>query len=60
MHQDSRHVEGLQACRVLEAQGIRTLATTMFCMEQASLAADAGCTYIAPYVNELRVHFEEG
>ncbi|KPM44578.1 hypothetical protein AK830_g1888 [Neonectria ditissima] len=52
--------EGVQACRVLEAQGISTLATTMFCMEQAALAADAKCTYIAPYVNELKVHFEQG
>ncbi|UNI24874.1 Transaldolase [Purpureocillium takamizusanense] len=59
--------EGLQACRALEAeeaeeeeQGIATLATTMFCMEQAVLAADAGCTYIAPYINELKVHFEKG
>ncbi|KAH8193924.1 hypothetical protein TruAng_011912 [Truncatella angustata] len=52
--------EGLQACRVLEAEGITTLATTMFCMEQAALASDAGCTYIAPYMNELRVHFEPG
>jgi transaldolase len=50
--------EGLQACRELEGRGIATLATTMFCMEQAVLAADAGCTYIAPYVNELRVHFD--
>lgn len=52
--------EGLQACRELEKRGIVTLATTMFCMEQAALAADAGCTYIAPYVNELKVHFEKG
>ncbi|KAJ3491894.1 hypothetical protein NLG97_g5506 [Lecanicillium saksenae] len=52
--------EGLQACRSLEAQGIKTLATTLFCMEQASLAAEANCTYIAPYVNELRVHFDKG
>lgn len=52
--------EGLQACRILEGRGIATLATTMFCMEQAALAADARCTYIAPYVNELKVHFEQG
>lgn len=52
--------EGLQACRSLEAQGIPTLATTVFCMEQAALAAEANCTYIAPYVNELRVHFDKG
>ncbi|KAM5350627.1 hypothetical protein ACJ41O_007132 [Fusarium nematophilum] len=52
--------EGLQACRAIEMKGIATLATTMFCMEQAALAAEAQCTYIAPYVNELRVHFEQG
>lgn len=52
--------EGLQSCRILEDRGIATLATTMFCMEQAALAADVKCTYIAPYVNELKVHLEEG
>ena len=52
--------EGLQACRSVEMKGIATLATTIFCMEQAALAAEAQCTYIAPYVNELKVHFEEG
>jgi len=52
--------EGLEACRVLEKNGISTLATTLFSMEQAALAADAGCTYIAPYVNELKVHFVPG
>ncbi|KAI8964663.1 putative transaldolase [Daldinia sp. FL1419] len=51
--------EGLQACRELESQGISTLATTMFCLEQAALAAHVGCTYIAPYINELRVHFDD-
>ncbi|KAK2055170.1 transaldolase [Colletotrichum caudatum] len=52
--------EGIAACRILEKKGIHTLATTMFCMEQAALAADAECTYIAPYVNELKVHFVPG
>ncbi|KAK7983325.1 hypothetical protein PG989_010727 [Apiospora arundinis] len=51
--------EGMQACRELEKQGIATLATTMFCLEQAALASHAGCSYIAPYINELRVHFDE-
>ncbi|KAI0380312.1 putative transaldolase [Hypomontagnella monticulosa] len=50
--------EGIQACRELEKVGIATLATTMFCMEQAALATHMGCTYIAPYINELRVHFD--
>lgn len=53
--------EGLQACKELEAtHNIRTLATTLFTLEQAALAAEVGCRYIAPYVNELRVHFDKG
>lgn len=51
--------EGLAAIRALEAAGIKCLATTLFTMEQAALAARCGATYIAPYVNELRVHFDE-
>lgn len=52
--------EGLQACKALESQhNIRTLATTLFTLEQAALAAEVGCRYIAPYVNELRVHFDK-
>jgi transaldolase len=52
--------EGLQACRALQQDhGIKTLATTLFTIEQAALAAEVGCHYIAPYVNELKVHFEE-
>ncbi|KAK4149933.1 hypothetical protein C8A00DRAFT_37464 [Chaetomidium leptoderma] len=50
--------EGLQACRELEKKGINTLATTLFSLEQTALAAAVGCRYIAPYVNELRVHFD--
>ncbi|CZT47778.1 related to transaldolase [Rhynchosporium secalis] len=52
--------EGLQACRILEASKITTLATTLFTVEQASLAGEVKCHYIAPYVNELQVHFEAG
>ncbi|KAI9716073.1 MAG: hypothetical protein M1828_000484 [Chrysothrix sp. TS-e1954] len=46
--------EGLQACRALEKQGIKTLATTLFSIEQAVLAAEVGCHYVAPYVHELK------
>ncbi|KAG8631063.1 hypothetical protein KVT40_000203 [Elsinoe batatas] len=49
--------EGLLACQHLETTGIRTLATTLFTIEQAALAAHVKCTYIAPYVNDLKVHF---
>ena len=56
--------EGLQACRKLEAEGIKTLATTMFTFEQAVLAAEVGCHYVAPYLHDLRFiihspHFKE-
>lgn len=53
--------EGLMACKILEKEkNIRTLATTLFTMEQGALAAEVGCTYVAPYVNELPVHFIAG
>ncbi|RPB00397.1 aldolase [Choiromyces venosus 120613-1] len=53
--------QGLRACRRLEREeNIRTLATTLFTIGQAVAAAEAGCTYIAPYVNALKVHFVEG
>lgn len=51
--------EGLQACRELSNLGIKTLATTLFTMEQAVLAAEAGCIYIAPFVHELKAFFDE-
>ncbi|PWY96351.1 transaldolase [Aspergillus sclerotioniger CBS 115572] len=50
--------EGLKACEFLEKVGVRTLATTLFTISQAVLAAEVGCTYIAPYVNQLKVHFD--
>ncbi|PYI28010.1 transaldolase [Aspergillus indologenus CBS 114.80] len=52
--------EGLRACALLEASGVRTLATTLFTRTQAARAAEVGCTYVAPYVNQLKVHFEPG
>ncbi|KAF7592059.1 hypothetical protein BBP40_000724 [Aspergillus hancockii] len=52
--------EGMMACRVLEQAGVHTLATTLFTLTQAALAVEVGCTYIAPYVNQLKVHFEPG
>jgi transaldolase len=50
--------EGLQACRELSTHGIKTLATTVFTMEQAILAAEAGCTSISPFVHELKAGFD--
>ncbi|KAF7502160.1 hypothetical protein GJ744_006874 [Endocarpon pusillum] len=51
--------EGLQACRKLKELGIKTLATTLFTMEQAVLAAEVGCVSVSPFVHELKVHFDE-
>ena len=48
------------ASRTLELAGVHTLATTLFSMSQAILAAEVGCAYVAPYVNQLKVHFEPG
>lgn len=55
-------IEGLRACKILEKEhDVRTLATTVFSVAQALAAAEeANCTYAAPYVNPLRVHFVEG
>ncbi|KAL8738687.1 MAG: hypothetical protein Q9181_000571 [Wetmoreana brouardii] len=46
--------EGLQACRELKGLGVKTLGTTVFTLEQAVLAAEAGCIYVSPFLNELR------
>lgn len=51
--------EGLQACKTLESSGIKTIATTLFTFEQAALAAEAGCKYIAPFLHELKAFFDE-
>ncbi|KAL8931104.1 MAG: hypothetical protein Q9208_000208 [Pyrenodesmia sp. 3 TL-2023] len=50
--------EGLQACRKLKTFNVKTLATTVFSMEQAILAAEAGCIYISPFLNELKATFD--
>ncbi|KAJ7112833.1 hypothetical protein C8R43DRAFT_1078743 [Mycena crocata] len=52
--------QSLIACRELQAGGIQTLATCLFSLAQAMAASEAGCLYVAPYFNELRVHFEVG
>ncbi|KXN81703.1 Transaldolase [Leucoagaricus sp. SymC.cos] len=51
--------ESLIACQYLQKIGIQTLATTLFSLPQALAASQAGCKYVAPYFNELRVHWEK-
>lgn len=50
--------EGFQASRRLKCDGIKTLATTLFTMEQAILAGEAGCISISPFAHELRAHYD--
>lgn len=45
--------EGIKAMRHLVAEGIAVTATSVFAARQAFLAAAAGATYVAPYVNRL-------
>jgi len=43
--------ESILACKELEENGIRTLATCLFSIPQAMAASQAGCLYVAPYFN---------
>jgi fructose-6-phosphate aldolase 2 len=45
--------EGIKAIKLLTAQNIPTLATTIYTSFQALIAAMAGANYVAPYVNRI-------
>ncbi|KAI9931075.1 hypothetical protein ASPWEDRAFT_34391 [Aspergillus wentii DTO 134E9] len=49
---------GMNACAILQKEGIQTLGTAVFSVHQAIAASQAGCLYISPYYNELRAHFD--
>ncbi|KAI1135127.1 transaldolase [Hypoxylon sp. FL0543] len=42
----------------LNEEGIRTLATTVFSLEQAIAASQSNCLFISPYFNEVAAHFD--
>ncbi|OAL23397.1 hypothetical protein AYO22_06447 [Fonsecaea multimorphosa] len=42
----------------LNAQGIRTLATAVFSLEQAIAASQSNCLFISPYYNEIAAHLD--
>ena len=46
-------VEGLKAVKVLSAEGIKTNVTLIFSANQAILAANAGATYVSPFLGRL-------
>ncbi|ERI95486.1 fructose-6-phosphate aldolase [Clostridiales bacterium oral taxon 876 str. F0540] len=45
--------EGLKACKVLSKEGIKTNVTLIFSAAQALLAANAGATYVSPFLGRL-------
>ncbi|PIC85153.1 MULTISPECIES: fructose-6-phosphate aldolase [unclassified Sporosarcina] len=45
--------EGLKACSVFSAEGIKTNVTLVFSANQALLAARAGATYVSPFIGRL-------
>ena len=45
--------EGLKAVKVLSAEGIKTNVTLIFTANQALLAAEAGATYVSPFLGRL-------
>ncbi len=45
--------EGLKACAVFSAEGIKTNVTLIFSANQALLAARAGATYVSPFIGRL-------
>ena len=53
-------VEGLKACKVLTAEGIKTNVTLIFTANQALLAARAGATYVSPFLGRLDDINEDG
>lgn len=46
-------VEGLKAVKVLSKEGIKTNVTLIFSANQAILAANAGATYVSPFLGRL-------
>ncbi|MBD7909189.1 MULTISPECIES: fructose-6-phosphate aldolase [Sporosarcina] len=45
--------EGLKACSVFAAEGIKTNVTLIFSANQALMAARAGATYVSPFIGRL-------
>ncbi|KAL2068435.1 hypothetical protein VTL71DRAFT_16533 [Oculimacula yallundae] len=47
---------GVNAARILQQEGISTLGTAVFSVQQAIACSQANCLYISPYYNEVRSH----
>jgi len=53
-------ISGLEACRYLTNQGVKTNVTLIFTVNQALLAARAGATYVSPFLGRLDDISEDG
>jgi len=45
--------DGLKACKILTDKGVKTNVTLIFSAAQAILAANAGATYVSPFLGRL-------
>lgn len=46
-------IEGLKAVKILSKEGIKTNVTLIFTANQAILAANAGATYVSPFLGRV-------
>lgn len=53
-------LEGLKAIKELSSLGIKTNATVIFSLNQAILAANAGATFVSPFLGRLEDMGEDG
>ena len=52
--------EGLAATNILSSKGIKTNVTLIFSANQALLAANAGATYVSPFIGRLDDNGQDG
>lgn len=52
--------EGLKAVKILSSEGIKTNVTLVFSLSQAMLAANAGASYVSPFIGRLDDIGEDG
>jgi len=51
--------EGLQAARILEAEGLHCNMTLLFSVEQAALAGEVGATLISPFAGRITDYYKQ-
>jgi len=51
--------EGLQAAKILEAEGLHVNMTLLFCIEQAAVAGEVGVTLISPFAGRITDFYKQ-